>query len=83
MNQLDAYHTIAFKLWMDGYDLSTLYPVRAFKNHCRAIKAVLGLDVSLPRTVSTNTEGLDADAMTTTKEEEARRASGVDAQSEA
>ncbi|MEQ1720358.1 MAG: hypothetical protein ABL887_04510, partial [Nitrosomonas sp.] len=76
MNQLDPYHTIAFRLWMDGYDLSILYPSRAFKNHCSAIKAVLGVDVSVPLTSSTNEECLDADAMTSASEE-ARQASTV------
>ncbi len=80
MNQLDPYHTIALKLWLDGYDLSTLYPSRAFKNHCEAIKAVLGVDVSAPRITSTIEEDLGAAAMTSASEE-ARQAPGFDAQS--
>ena len=73
----------AYKLFriLTGFDLP-LYPSRAFKNHCRAIKAVLGVDVSVPRIASTIEECLDADAMTSASEE-ARQASVVDAQSEA
>lgn len=62
MNQLDPYHTIAFNLWLDGYDLSTLYHSRAFKTHCIAIEAVLGIDVSKPLTNSRFQEVLDAEA---------------------
>lgn len=82
MNQLHPYHFVAYSLWLQGYDLATLYPSRAFKMHCEAIKAFSGADVSVPLTSSTNEEYEDADAMTSASEE-ARQASGVDAHSEA
>ncbi|MCE7914593.1 MAG: hypothetical protein DYH15_07900 [Nitrosomonas sp. PRO4] len=83
MTELEPYHFVAYRLWLEGYDLSTLlYPSRAFKMHCEAIKAFSGADVSVPLTSSTNGEYEDADAMTSASEE-ARQASGVYAHSEA
>lgn len=80
MSELDPYHYIAYSLWLDGYDLSTLYPSRAFKSHCKAIKAFSGVDVSAPLNASTNAESVCAAPMTTTKEEETRQALAFDAQ---
>lgn len=53
MTELEPYHFVAYRLWLEGYDLAKLYPSRAFKNHCEAIKAFSGADVSLPRALST------------------------------
>lgn len=80
MSELHPYHAIAYRLWLDGYDLSTLYPSRVFKKHCEAIKAFSGVNVSAPRISSTNAESFCAAPMTTTKEEEARHAPASDAQ---
>ncbi|MBX3617476.1 hypothetical protein [Nitrosomonas sp.] len=51
VSDLDPYHAVAYRLWLRGSDLSMLYPSRKFKSHCRAIKAVLGVDVSTPRII--------------------------------
>ena len=80
MNQLEPYHYIAYSLWLQGYDLSTLYPSRVFKKHCEASKAFSGIDVSAPLTASTNAESFCAAAMTTTQEEETQHAPAFDAQ---
>ena len=83
MNQLDPYHTIAFNLWLDGYDSATLYPSRTFKTHCEAIKAVLGVDVSAPLTTSTLQEIFDASADDDDEGGGSSASVGVDAHSEA
>ena len=80
MSDLHPYHAIAYRLWLDGYDLSTLYPSRVFKKHCEAIKTFSGVDVAAPLNASTNAESFCAAPMTTTKEEEARHAPASDAQ---
>jgi|GEM_PF-4664515 len=56
MSELHPYHAIAYRFWLNGYDLGTLYPPRVFKKHCEAIKAFSGADVSAPLTASTNAE---------------------------
>ncbi|MGZ0018398.1 hypothetical protein [Nitrosomonas sp. wSCUT-2] len=83
MNQLEPYHFIAYGLWLRGNDLSTLYPSRAFKKHCEAIKSVLGVDVSAPRTFSILAELEGVAATATTQEETERLTPALAAQSEA
>lgn len=38
MNQLDPYHTIAFNLWLDGYDLATFTLPEHLKRTVKRLK---------------------------------------------